>query len=404
MAGVVINDVMAGDGATIPCMAEGRTQTVADKHSTRSSRLAVFGAYSDHDHYQRNRVLVAQLLALAPDAVVIRPQTLRDDHSFSAGTPLWHRVQRMASDLWSLWSQRHALDHCDTVFIPYPAYIELILLTIGGRLRGRRVIADAFIELHSTVVEDRQRYAPGSPVAALLRWLQRVTLRRADSVLIDTPRQVTLLREQVGGDGPQIIAVPVGIDETIWQPLRTTIVPGPLRVLFWGTFIPLHGVDVILAAARAVTNRRLAIEFQLVGDGQTGEAVAAELHIQDPCNVQWRRERVSSAELVRMAEQADVILGVFGTSAKAASVIPYKVQQGLALNLPVVTRETVDLQSDRDAGLITVPPGDPDALADALEALLQRRAEGWSATTRAIYDQHFSNAVIQARLAQVLAE
>ena len=120
--------------------------------------------------------------------------------------------------------------------------------------------------------------------------------------------------------------------------------------------------------------------------------------------MQWRRERVSSAELVSMAEQADVILGVFGTSAKAASVIPYKVQQGLALNLPVVTRETVDLQSDPDAGLITVPPGDPDALADALEALLQRRAEGWSATTRAIYDQHFSNAVIQARLAQVLAE
>lgn len=377
---------------------------MAEQRSSPSSRLAVFGAYSDHDHYQRNRVLVEQLRALVPDAVVVRPKTRRDDHGFSAGTALSHRLQRMASDLWSLWSQRHALDDCDTVFIPYPAYVELIVLAVGGRLRDRRVIADAFIELHSTVVEDRQRYASGSPVALLLRWLQRVALRRADCVLIDTPRQLALLREQLGVDGPQIADVPVGIDEAIWRPVPTMAMTERLRVLFWGTFIPLHGVAVIIAAARAASTRGLAIEFQLVGDGQTGDAVAAELHARDPGNVQWRRERVSSAELVRMAEQADVILGVFGVSTKAASVIPYKVQQGLALNLPVVTREVAELPADPDAGLVAVPPGDPDALVDALEALLQRRAQGWFATTRAIYDQHFSNAVIRARLAQVLTE
>ncbi len=365
-------------------------------------RLAVFGAYSDHDHYQRNRVLVALMRDLAQDSVLLRPAEAVGDHGFSAGSSLVARLRRIGSDLLSLWRHRRSLDNCDTVFVPYPAYLEILLLLVSGRRRGRRLIVDAFLELHSTVVEDRRRFRPGSPGAALVLWFQRFTLRRADLVLIDTPVQARLLRERLGREAPRVLSVPVGIDERIWQPLPPGGDRGRLRVLFWGTFIPLHGIETIVGAAGLLAAQALPVEFHLVGDGQTADAIAELLQNLNPGNVQWRRERVESAELVHAAQQADVVLGVFGASAKAGAVIPYKVQQGLALNLPVITREAEDLAAEPAAGLVTVPPQDPDALAAALAELLRQRAQGWEPRTREIYDLHFSNAVIRRTLAEAL--
>ncbi|HEX2404849.1 MAG TPA: glycosyltransferase, partial [Acidimicrobiia bacterium] len=64
--------------------------------------------------------------------------------------------------------------------------------------------------------------------------------------------------------------------------------------------------------------------------------------------------------------------GVFGGSQKAGRVIPHKVYEALAMRKPVVTREGPAVSSALpDGGVVTVPPQDADALADAVRALIE---------------------------------
>ena len=93
----------------------------------------------------------------------------------------------------------------------------------------------------------------------------------------------------------------------------------PFTVLFTGTFIPLHGIEYIINAAKILEQRGEAIRFVIVGAGQSYQkitAMASELAVS---NVQFERP-VRYEQLSHLMLQAHLCLGIFGTSAKAATV------------------------------------------------------------------------------------
>lgn len=367
-------------------------------------RIAIFGGYSDHDLYQRNRILVELLEELGEESVRIRPDTRKAGHGFSAGqTPLaW--LRQLFSDARSPWSQRHRLQGFDTIFVPYPAYLDVLCLWAFGLLRGRRLIVDAFLELHSTVVEDRALIAAGSLRARALRAFQRFTLTKADLVLIDTPQQAEILRQELRSSTTEVRDIPVGIDEGVWTPMPMPPVADNVKLLFWGTFIPLHGVEHIVAAARLLEERRSPVEFQLIGDGQTADDVARELAREPLSNLHWTRKLIDSDSLRRAIGESHLVLGIFGNSAKAASVVPYKVHQALASSRPVISRESdcLNALADPGRGLVLCPPANPVALADAIDRLCSEIRREWVPGTREIYQAHFSRTMIKQRLGMAL--
>src|SRR5207249_4728954 len=84
--------------------------------------------------------------------------------------------------------------------------------------------------------------------------------------------------------------------------------------------IPLHGFETILEAAR----RAPEIAFRVVGSGQLEPLLAAR-----PENVEWT-PWVDYEQLPGELQRCGCALGIFGTSDKAARVIPNKVFQALA--------------------------------------------------------------------------
>jgi glycosyltransferase involved in cell wall biosynthesis len=147
---------------------------------------------------------------------------------------------------------------------------------------------------------------------------------------------------------------------------------GPVTVLFYGQFIPLHGIGTIVEAARRSDPAR--VRWIVVGTGQEASRIEAELAAHPVPHLTWHRW-VDYAELRRLIVEADVCLGVFGASEKAGRVIPNKVFQVLSVGRPLITRDSPGIREllVEDEGVQLVPPDDPEALLAAVYRVHRER-------------------------------
>jgi glycosyltransferase involved in cell wall biosynthesis len=277
----------------------------------------------------------------------------------------------------------------DAVIVGYPGQLDL---PAARHVAGERpLIFNPLVSLADTLVSDRGRFRAGSAADRVLRRIDRAAFDAADVVVADTQAQArffaTLTRT------PLEVCF-VGAEERLFQP--TWRQPPSFSVLFVGKLIPLHGVEVVLDAAR----RAPEIPFRIVGSGQLDALLAGA-----PPNVEhvpW----LPYEQLPRALSDAGCALGLFGTSDKAHRVIPNKAFQALAVGTPLVTGDTPaarELVADA-ASAVLVPTGDGRALAEAVRGLaadpeLARRV---AAGGRRAYEREASESVLAARWRDVV--
>jgi glycosyltransferase involved in cell wall biosynthesis len=103
---------------------------------------------------------------------------------------------------------------------------------------------------------------------------------------------------------------------------------------------------------------------------------------------------------------ADVCLGVFGASEKAARVVPNKVYDALACGRPVVTADTPGIREALHDGedALLVPAADGASLAAAIERLLdQDERARFGAAALATYRRAFTPDAVAGALLEGLA-
>jgi glycosyltransferase involved in cell wall biosynthesis len=258
----------------------------------------------------------------------------------------------------------------DVILIGYPGLLDALLVATLARTRRIPVAWDVFLSLYDTICEDRRLLEPSSIAARMLRWLERAALRRGHLLFMDTVAHARRLERLFNLPEGSCDAVWVGVETQFFRPRAPTeIMRGrSTRVLFYGQFIPLHGIDTIVAAASLLRDQP--IEWHLVGTGQEAGRIR-KLLAEDPLpKVRWT-EWLDYAQLNLHLADADLCLGIFGTSEKAASVIPNKVFQIVAAGRPLITRDSPairELLTPSPPCAYLVPPGDARALADAVLA------------------------------------
>lgn len=196
-------------------------------------------------------------------------------------------------------------------------------------------VVDGFIGLYETEIEDRKEASPRSLRAHLARAFDRFAIRSADIYLVDTmvrkQRVVTGLSK-----GATCISLPVGAP-TWARPMQPREKDGSLHVLYYGNYIPLHGIDRFVHAWSRAANRD-EVHVTFIGSGATRAETES---IVDRLGLRARStflDPVPESALATLIGQSDVVLGVFGDSPKAKSVIANKVWQGLACDRVVLTR------------------------------------------------------------------
>lgn len=266
----------------------------------------------------------------------------------------------------------------DVVVIGYMGLFDMLLLAPLVKFRGKPVVWDVFLSVYDTWVRDRGMGREGSLKARLLRWMERRACRTADRLVMDTRAHAVLLRELHDVPEAKLDAVLVGAEEGAFAPASGQPVASAgesVSILFYGQFIPLHGVDTIIDAALHPRGQEHA--WTIVGTGQEAMRIDARLQDADSAHVQ-RHDWVDYGKLAGLMGEAHVCLGIFGTSQKAASVIPNKVYQTFLCGKPLITRDSPairELVEQDSAGLYLVPPDNPEALLDAIERFAQERSQ-----------------------------
>ena len=319
--------------------------------------------YGVHDTgYPRNVRVRAHLERQLGASVVVAPR------SRAAG-----RLRRAIEDVRSL---VRGARQADVVLLSEFRLSHAPLAWLVARLQGAALVVDGFVGQYETAVDDWRRVSPASPAALRFRVLDAAAVRCADLYLIDTePRAAEIVRRH----GPSATVVPLAVGAPTWATRQPPAPPhDALRVLYYGGYIPLHGVDLVVDALTLIGARRR-VEVVLVGDGPARRAVEARVRragLGDRCTFV---DAVPEDELLAHIARADVVLGVFGSSAKARGVVANKVWQGLACGRTVVTQRSSALDDVRCAAgglLVQTEPASASSIADALAgAPLAHQAE-----------------------------
>ena len=223
--------------------------------------------------------------------------------------------------------------------------------------------------------------------------------------------------EQKAGIPPAAIRmIPNGADTANLRPLpprrpRTHLgLPDDLLVLgYAGTHGTANGLDAVLDAAAVLQARGVrGAAFALIGDGREKPRLQRRAADERLANVRFF-DLVSKATYNEVLAELDVGLQIlldvpgfrWGTS-------PNKFFDYLAAGRPVLVNYPgwmSSLVTENGCG-VAVPPGDPQAFADAVEDLLARRAElpALGAAARALAEERFSQQRILVDLARVLEE
>jgi glycosyltransferase involved in cell wall biosynthesis len=263
----------------------------------------------------------------------------------------------------------------DVALVGYLGQLDVLVLWPFARLRRIPVAWDAFLSLYDTVVDDRALLRPRHPLARLLYAWEWLAGRAAACVLLDTRAHAEGFARLFGLPPARLGSVLVGAEPEAFPPAAPEAnarPDGPVRVLFYGQLIPLHGVETILRAARAARGENF--EWVLIGRGQEEERVRRMLAEEPLERLRWI-PWVPYEELADYIRDAHVCLGIFGASAKAANVIPNKVFQIVSCGRPLITRDGPAVREllAEGPGVYLVPPADPEALLAALRRFREER-------------------------------
>jgi len=192
------------------------------------------------------------------------------------------------------------------------------------------------------------------PVGAV----QSLVYRRCDRIVVLSPywRDVLAMR----ADERKLVVLPNAVDADAYDPEYGA---DPPRVVFVSTLIERKGVAELIEAVDALAAADVDVRVDLAGDGPYRDQVEA---LAD------RHESVRYHGYVSEARKRELLdRGSVYVLPTHAECLPIAMLEGMAGGNAVVATPVGGIPDvvDEDGGVL-VPPGDPEALADALAGLL----------------------------------
>lgn len=292
----------------------------------------------------------------------------------------------------------------DLVFVPVCRQRDIAAACRWAHRRGIKVLFDPMISAWDKKVLEQKKWRAEEPRAKRLLAWERKLFTMPDFITWDTSCHVDFAAEYLNVPREKMCPLFTGTDEEVFKPVATESTledDGVFKILYHGAYLPLHGTETIVEAARITQD--LPIRWDFLGWGAykaETEAKAAGLK-----NVRFL-DKVPYVEVPKVICSHDIVLGVFGTTAKAARVIGNKVYECMACARPTINEFCTGYPpSAKECKAIKfIPAGDAAALVKAVEEYRAdwENKETYFAAAREFFERELSFEVVKRQMVGVL--
>ncbi len=336
-------------------------------------RVCYFGTY--RESYSRNVIMIEALRRAHVD-VILCHETLWHgiDDRVSIASGGWaklHFICRLFRAYWLLLKQYREVGDYDVMVVGYPGQLDIVLARLLTWLRRKPLVLDVFMSLYLIAME--RGLAKRHPFTGrLIHLLERIAYRLPERLIQDTPEYQAWLMTEFHLDAERFRLVPTGADDRLFIPLeKPRESRDVLRVLYYGSFIPNHGVHFIMESAKALRNVH-DIMFTLVGDGPDKAAAQTFMVEHQLHNVEFIAW-LAQSELLSYISGADICLGAFGNTPQSVMTVQNKIYECMAMRKPVVTGDSKALRKafHHLDQVYLVERSNGDAIVQAIQHLYQ---------------------------------
>ncbi|WP_027358428.1 glycosyltransferase [Desulforegula conservatrix] len=342
----------------------------------------------------------------------------RHDSGYSRNRMVWslfeslgwtnYEFKPISSDFGYLESFLRNIPKPDLVWVANFRQRDVIHASMKARQWNVPLIFDPLISAYEKDVFEKKKWPEWHRKSLESRNKEKQLFSRANIVVGDTEAHADFFRQYLGVDPRKLKILYVGAEEAVFNPCLygNDLCERPsfdaMEILFYGSFLELHGVDVIVEAAKMTSD--LNIRWVLLGNGPCRDGL--ERTAANAPSVFFEKP-VSYKDLPSRIARADILLGVFGGTKKSGMVIPNKFFQSMSMAKPIITQKAVSypnglLQSDV---IGWVEPGSAASLAAKIRewmrapSMLKERGRN----TKSLYEIFFSRAILQKQLSDIVS-
>lgn len=334
--------------------------------------VCYFGTY--REEYSRNKIMIAALRSVGVEVKECHVSLwhgIEDRVNVTVGgwrsPKFWWRAVKAYVKL--LLVYRKVGDY-DVLMVGYPGQVDVFLARILANMRKKPLVWDVFMSLYLIAKERKLDERKHSSVD-LIKKIESMALTKPDLLIQDTAEYVKWFQREYGITPERFRLVPTGADDRIFRPLQKAKKQDDLfHVLYYGTFIPNHGVMNIVQAAQHLQDEK-EIVFDMIGDGperKKAEEFVRDKGLNNVIFYDWMKQE----KLVEVINDADACLGAFGDTPQSLMTVQNKIYECMAMGKPVITGRSPAVENNfkENYHLLSVERN-PFSIAEGVKYLYQ---------------------------------
>ena len=258
-----------------------------------------------------------------------------------------------------IFSKKRIYDVFFVGFLP-----QLILPFFYFLFKRKVIVIDFFISLYDTLVFYRKKVKKNSLLARVLKWMDRVTLKRADIILVDTRSHGEYFLKEFNAGREKITVLYIEANKYIYYPhfvKKPDGIRGKYLILYFGTILPIQGIEIVLKSVDMLKDNNN-IFFVVIGKMPAGllkrYGQLANLKI-----IEWL-EQEKLSDYIAMSDLC--LAGHFNNKIeKAKRTIPGKAYIYDAMNKPMILGDNIanrEVFSEKDKDVFFVEMGNSEKL------------------------------------------
>lgn len=252
----------------------------------------------------------------------------------------WNSIRflfRVISTYSKLLSRYVKVGAYDVMFLGYPAHYDVLLAWILAKIKRKPLCWDILMSIYQVAIERKlDRISPGTIL--LIKIIERYASRLPDMLFLESEEYIEWYTKTHDLSRKKFRKLPMGVDTDKYHPIEKVVGNSKFTILYYGSFIPNHGVQLMAEAASQFSNHSN-ILFNFIGTGPEYGIIKKwidDKHINNVHLLGW----VDDETLLSNISQADMCMGVFGITPQSHMTIQHKILECLAMKKPVISGES----------------------------------------------------------------